>query len=233
MTHPGTPEPAAAAPHPGRGVRRVTLVVAILLTALIVGAAAFSVGRLSSLIDPRPSSTSAEAGFSRDMQTHHNQGVELALIIRDRTDDEAVRRLAYDITVTQGQQSGQMYAWLVLWDLSQAGAEPSMAWMTRAAASESAGAGSDHAHDTGHVAGEPMPGLATSDQIASLTATSGAQAERKFLTLMIAHHQGAVAMAEAVLARSDNSTVRAFATAVVASQESEIDLMTGMLAERS
>jgi uncharacterized protein (DUF305 family) len=40
-------------------------------------------------------------------------------------------------------------------------------------------------------------------------------------------------MAEAVLARSDNSTVRAFATAVVASQESEIDLMTGMLAERS
>ncbi len=25
------------------------------------------------------------AGFSRDMQTHHNQAVELSLIVRDRT----------------------------------------------------------------------------------------------------------------------------------------------------
>ena len=231
MTETDAPVSVGAAEHPRRGARRITLLVALLVTALIVGAAAFSIGRLSTLNDPRPSGTSAEAGFSRDMQTHHNQGVELALIIRDRTDDEAVRRLAYDITVTQGQQSGQMYAWLVLWDLSQAGIEPSMTWMTRPAPTDSGDAG--HAHDTEHVAGERMPGLATSEQIASLTAASGAQAEREFLTLMIAHHQGAVDMAEAVLARSDNSTVRAFATAVVLSQESEIDLMTGMLADRS
>ncbi|MFC5929325.1 DUF305 domain-containing protein [Cryobacterium melibiosiphilum] len=225
-------ETEAAAAAPRRGVRRVTLLVAIMLTALVVGVAAFSVGRLSTLVDPRPSDTSAEAGFARDMQTHHNQGVELALIIRDRTDDEAVRRLAYDITVTQGQQSGQMYAWLVLWDLSQAGAEPSMTWMTRPAPTDS-GSDSGHAHDTEHVAGEPMPGLATSEQIASLTAASGIDAEREFLTLMIAHHQGAVEMAEAVLDRSDNSTVRGFANAVVLSQKSEIDLMTGMLEDRS
>lgn len=223
---------------PHRGARRIALLVALLVTALIVGAAAFSVGRLSTLADPGPSNTSAEAGFSRDMQTHHNQGVELALIIRDRTDDDAVRRLAYDITVTQGQQSGQMYAWLVLWDLSQAGAEPSMTWMTRPAPTDS-GADSDddsdsgHSHAADHVAGEPMPGLATSAQITSLTAASGVAAEREFLSLMIAHHQGAVAMAQAVLDRSDNGTVREFATAVVLSQESEIDLMTGMLEDRS
>ncbi|TFD54536.1 DUF305 domain-containing protein [Cryobacterium frigoriphilum] len=232
MTETDAPHPVATAAHPHRGVRRVTLLVALLLTAVIVGAAAFSIGRLSTLVDPNPSSTSAEAGFARDMQTHHNQGVELALIIRDGTDDEAVRRLAYDITVTQGQQSGQMYAWLVLWELSQAGPEPSMTWMTRPAPTDS-DADSSHAHDTEHVAGEPMPGLATSEQIASLTAASGAQAEREFLTLMIAHHQGAVEMAEAVLDRSDNSTVRAFANAVVMSQKSEIDLMTGMLEARS
>ena len=204
--------------------------MAILLTALLVGAAAFSIGRLSTIVDPRPSSTSAEAGFARDMQTHHNQGVELSLIIRDRTDDETVRRLAYDITVTQGQQSGQMYAWLVLWELSQAGAEPSMTWMTRSAPTDS---GEADTHNMEQMAGEPMPGLATSDEIAILTAASGVEAERQFLTLMIAHHQGAVEMAEAVLERSDNSTVREFARAVVASQESEIDLMTGMLEGRS
>lgn len=219
-----------------RGVRRVTLIIALLVTAVIVGAAAFSVGRLSTLADPRPGNTSAEAGFSRDMQTHHNQGVELSLVIRDRTEDEAVRRLAYDITVTQGQQSGQMYAWLVLWDLSQAGSEPSMTWMTRPAPTEagsSEGSGDDHSHATAHVAGEPMPGLATSAEISALTAASGVPAERAFLSLMIDHHQGAVDMAEAVLERSDNSAVRQFATAVVLSQESEITLMTGMLDDRS
>jgi len=37
---------------------------------------------------------SAEAGFARDMQVHHDQGVELAMIVRDRTDDPDVRLLA-------------------------------------------------------------------------------------------------------------------------------------------
>ena len=54
-----------------------------------------------------------------------------------------------------------------------------------------------------------------------------------FLELMIAHHQGAIEMAEAVLDRSTNSTVRTFATGVVKSQDSEIDLMESMLAERA
>lgn len=222
--------------QPRRTVTRVIAIAAVLMTAVIVGGAAFSAGRLSTLADPRPSSTSAEAGFARDMQTHHNQGVELALILRDNTDDEAARRLAYDITVTQGQQSGQMYAWLVLWDLSQAGAEPSMTWMTRSAATGSgsgSNSGSAHAHGAEHVVGASMPGLASSAEIASLTAASGVEAERQFLTLMIAHHHGAVEMAEAVLDQSDNSTVRAFATAVVRSQGSEIDLMSKMLDERN
>ncbi len=193
-----------------------------------MGLVGFSIGRLSTLADPMPSSTSAEAGFSRDMQVHHNQGVELALLVRDRTEDEAVRLLAFDIATTQGQQSGQMYGWLSIWGVSKAGSEPSMTWMTRPGKS-----GDGHAHGADHVPGEPMPGLATPDQIASLTAASGVEAERTFLTLMIDHHQGAVEMAEGLLDRSDHSVVRAFATSVVASQSAEIDLMRSMLAERS
>jgi uncharacterized protein (DUF305 family) len=212
----------------GRG--RVVLIVTALVIAVVVGISAFALGRLSMLDDPRPTNTSAEAGFARDMQVHHDQGVELSMIIRDRTDDPAVRLLAYDIATTQGQQSGQMYGWLTLWGLSQAGREPSMTWMTRPGRSDAG----DHDHASGgHAPGEPMPGLATSEQIAALTAASGVEAERIFLELMIAHHQGAVDMAEAVLDRSDHSVVRAFSTAVVASQKSEIDLMTAMLAERA
>ena len=204
------------------------------MTALAVGAVAFSIGRLSTIVDATPTTTSAEAGFARDMQEHHNQGVELALIIRDRTDDEPVRLLAYDIATTQARQSGQMSGWLAVWGLPQFPPEPSMTWMTRPGLS---GANHDSSHtagsDAAHVAGEPMPGLATAEEIATLAAASGVDAERQFLVVMIAHHLGAIEMAEAVLDRSTNETVQAFATSVVLSQESEIDLMTGMLDARS
>ncbi|TFD66413.1 DUF305 domain-containing protein [Cryobacterium ruanii] len=227
---------ATADAHPSHARRSLlrALIVTAIATALIVGAVAFSIGRLSTIVDATPGTTSAEAGFSRDMQEHHNQGVELALIIRDRTDDAPVRLLAYDIATTQAQQSGQMSGWLAVWNLPQFAPEPSMTWMTRPTL-EGESHDSSHTADSGaaHVAGEPMPGLATAAQIAALTAASDMEAEREFLVIMIAHHRGAIEMAEAVLDRSTNATVQAFATSVVLSQESEIDLMTGMLAERS
>ncbi|TFD61793.1 DUF305 domain-containing protein [Cryobacterium suzukii] len=207
---------------------------AVVITALVVGAAAFAAGRLSTIVDATPDTTSAEAGFARDMQEHHNQGVELALIVRDRTDDAPVRLLAYDIATTQAKQSGQMSGWLAVWGLPQFAPEPSMTWMTRSGLS---GATHDSSHsagtEAGHLAGDPMPGLATPAQIAALTAASAVEAEKQFLVIMIAHHQGAIEMAQAVLDRSTNATVQAFATSVVLSQKSEIDLMTGMLTERS
>lgn len=195
-----------------------------------VGIIAFSVGRLSTLGDPTPTTTSAEAGFARDMQVHHDQGVELSMIVRDLTDDEAVRLLAYDIATTQGGQSGRMSGWLDVWGLTAYSPEPSMTWMVRPTLE---GAGHDHGSgEEAHKPGDPMPGLATPEQIAELQSLTGVAAERMFLDLMIAHHLGAIDMANAVLDRSTNETVRTFAAGVVASQESEIDLMNDMLAER-
>ena len=225
--------PQEKSPKPGVG--RLALLITALITAVIVGTVAWSAGRLSTINDPTPTATSAEAGFARDMQVHHDQGVELAMIVRDLTDAPDVRLLAYDIARTQAQQSGQLYGWLDQWELSQAGSEPSMTWMTRPGKTDS---GHDHTDGTasstgGHAPGDPMPGLATAEQIAELTAASGLDAERIFLTLMIAHHQGAVEMAESVLDRSSNSVVDSFATAVVQSQVSEIELMQSMLAKRA
>lgn len=219
---------------PKQGVGRLALLITALVTAVIVGAVAWSAGRLSTINDPTPTATSAEAGFARDMQVHHDQGVELAMIVRDLTDAPDVRLLAFDIATTQAHQSGQMYGWLNEWELSQAGSEPSMTWMTRPGKTDS---GHDHtsgdpSSSASHAPGDPMPGLATAEQIAELKAASGVEAERIFLTLMIAHHQGAVDMADAVLDRSDNSVVTAFATSVVQSQTSEIELMQSMLAKR-
>ena len=207
-------------------VRRVTLIVTAVVAAVAVGLVGFSIGRLSTMANPTPTSTSAEAGFARDMQVHHLQGVELAMLIRDRTDAADVRLLGYDIATTQAQQAGQLYGWLTEWDLSQAGPEPEMTWMARPGRS-------GHAHtESEHTPGDPMPGLATAEQIAALTAATGVEAERIFLTLMIAHHLGAVDMAEAVQDRANNTSVLGFANSVIISQEAEITLMESMLQSR-
>jgi uncharacterized protein (DUF305 family) len=220
--------------------RRIRLVVAAALTLVIVLLIGVAVGRLSSPNPVTPGTESVEAGFSRDMQVHHEQAVRMAMIVRDRTDDPATRSMAYDMALTQSQQAGQMYAWLELWGVSQAPAEPTMTWMTRPTLDGSYG---DHEHTpaggaegsptpVAHQPGGRMPGLATDEQLAALQEASGVEAEREFLALMIAHHRGGVEMADAVLARSENRQVRVFATGMLQSQESEIDAMEDMLAER-
>jgi uncharacterized protein (DUF305 family) len=207
--------------------------------------AAFSAGWLAAPRIATPSDTSVEAGFSRDMQQHHDQAVQMAMIIRDETDDPDVRQLAYDIATSQAQQSGQMYAWLNLWGLPQASSQPTMTWMLQptldgsddghAHGGESSPGSSAAATDaaTAMVPGEPMPGMATTDELARLDELEGVEAERLFLELMIAHHTGGVEMAEAVEARTTNPLVLALAKSVVFAQSGEIEYMQDLLDARS
>ncbi len=196
--------------------RRSSVVAAAVVAAVLTGASGCRLANQANLTETPPASSSAEAGFARDMQVHHTQGVELAMIVRDRTDDPDMRRMAYDMATTQGHQAGQLYGWLAAWGLNQLGSEPPMTWMGH----------------TGHGMNVLMPGMATPEQVKELSAASGVAAERLFLTLMISHHRGALDMSTAVLERSQHPTVQAFARAVLLSQQSEIDLMTGMLADR-
>ncbi|TFB80845.1 DUF305 domain-containing protein [Terrimesophilobacter mesophilus] len=177
-----------------------------------------------------PNNTSAEAGFARDMQLHHQQAVEMSMIVRDATDDPDIRLLAFDIALAQQQQVGQMFSWLTVWGLPQAASEPSMTWMVRPGRS---GTGHNHGADgEAHIPGQPMPGLATDEQMAELRAATGVEAEKLYLTLMIAHHVGGVDMAEAILDRSTNRVVTNLARGMIAAQQSEIDYMQELLALR-
>jgi uncharacterized protein (DUF305 family) len=253
---------ATAQAAPRRGGRG-RLVLAGVVAAVVVIVAVFSAGWLAAPRVPTPSDGSVEAGFARDMQTHHNQAVEMSLILRDVTDDPEVRSLAYDIATSQSQQSGQMYAWLNLWGLSQASTRPVMSWMLQPALD---GSGSGHGHggaqatadpltDDGAsgpaattappagsaagstaapmVPGGPMPGMATFDQLNELQQLRGVEAERLYLQLMIAHHRGGVEMAEAAVARTTNPLVVTLANAIIVAQQSEIDYMQSLLDARS
>ena len=209
--------------------RRTRLAVAAVLTAIGLVAASLVIGRISAPIDSDPVGSSVEAGFARDMQVHHQQAVEMAMVIRDTTDDAEVRLLAYDIATSQAQQSGQMFGWLAEWGLSQAATEPSMTWMSRPPLG---GSSHDNSGSMPHDMGSAMPGLATREQLVELSVSEGVEAERLFLQLMIAHHEGGVEMAKAIVERSTNRVVLDLANSIVRAQSSEITFMREMLAAR-
>nr|WP_175407695.1 DUF305 domain-containing protein [Streptomyces sp. TRM64462] len=177
-----------------------------------------------------PGDESADAGFARDMSVHHQQAVEMSFVVRDRTTDEEVRRLAYDIANTQANQRGMMLGWLDLWRLPKVAPdrEP-MSWMGHGDGHGGAhsGHGSASAAD-----GALMPGMATRAQMEQLRAASGKAAEVLFLQLMIDHHKGGVDMAEGCVRACAVPQQKTLAQGMVDAQESEITLMTEMLAKR-
>ncbi|WP_262401534.1 DUF305 domain-containing protein [Actinomadura sp. CNU-125] len=177
---------------------------------------------LAALRSGRPGTDGPEAGFARDMSAHHAQAVQMSFIVRDRTDDESVRLLAYDIVNTQSQQIGMMTAWLDEWELPKADPGGRMRWM------------SGHGGHGGASPGPsgPMPGMATPEQLAELERASGRDAEVLYLRLMITHHRAGVEMAEAILGLTGHERVRRLAATMVQGQQAEIELMEGMLRER-
>jgi uncharacterized protein (DUF305 family) len=198
-------------PRNGFFVPLPSTALALGLLALVVAGAGILLWQLW----PRdPGSGSAEAGFLQDMFEHHAQAVEMAMIIRDRTEDENLFFIATDIALTQSTQMGTMQGYLDLWDVPLTGDEAPMTWM-----------------------GSPveegrMPGMASSEEIEQLRSLPVAEAEVLFLQLMVRHHQGGVAMAEAALDHSDQDQVVEMAERIIILQGGEIDAMNTMLEER-
>ncbi|MEU0568615.1 DUF305 domain-containing protein [Nonomuraea sp. NPDC005983] len=172
-----------------------------------------------------PGDTSPEAGFARDMATHHAQAVEMSFVIRDKSQSKEIRNLAYDIITTQSNQRGMFQGWLQQWGLDQAGGDRPMAWM------------SGHGHGGGTAAAPAttpgvMPGMATPQELAKLKELQGTAAEVLFLQLMIRHHEGGVEMAQGLLKLSNRDEVVGMAQKIVNGQTGEIKLMTELLRQR-
>jgi uncharacterized protein (DUF305 family) len=199
---------------PGRRRFGLGVLAGVLIFGLIVGLAA-------GLLGPRlrtPGDDSAEAGFLRDMSTHHAQAVEMSMIAHANSTNPAVVTLAGDIALTQHGQINYMQAWLRDWHLSPTSSRPPMAWMPDSA---------------GSVVNGLMPGMATPQQMAELRSASGRSLDVMYLRLMRQHHLGGIHMAQAILKQSDDANVTWLAQTMVASQQGEITLIDSMLKQLS
>ena len=165
-----------------------------------------------------PGDSSPEAGFARDMMVHHAQAVQMADIVRDKTQSMDIRIMAKTILLNQQAEIGQMRGWLQVWGVSDIETQPHMAWMD---------------HPTTE---DRMPGMASAEEMGKLqdaaSDESSDQMDTLFLQLMIPHHQAAIPMAEAILERTSRSEVKQLATAIIASQQEEIRQMQESLQSR-
>jgi len=73
-------------------------------------------------------------------------------------------------------------------------------------------------------------GMLSDKELADLRAASGAAFDRMWLTMMIAHHQGAVSMADQEIAQGSNPDVKALAQSIMTGQTAEIATMKELLA---
>lgn len=171
-------------------------------------------------VNRMPTDNDPAVTFARDMMAHHQQAVEMALIIRDRSTDEAFRQFTLDVILTQQAQIGQMQGWLGAWGLPYAGAEAPMT--------------GPMVHNGQTMAMTPeLMGMQPQDKVNALRTTEPVvDAEVAFLQMMIGHHQGGILMAEAALEQSQHPEVRRLAESVITAQTGEIAYMRTLLQQR-
>lgn len=142
--------------------------------------------------------------FAAMMIPHHQQAVQMSdLLLAKSGVDADVRELAEQIKAAQKPEIDQMKGWLADWGIDDSA-------MNRM----------DH---TGH-----MDGMLSEDEIHELREADGPTAQKLFLSGMIAHHQGAVEMANNVLSGGTDPRVQELAEAIISTQQAEIATMQQM-----
>ncbi|WP_104175108.1 DUF305 domain-containing protein [Arthrobacter sp. Y81] len=144
----------------------------------------------------------ADTMFAQSMIPHHAQAVEMSeLMLKKQGADPDVTELATRIKAAQAPEIEQMTGWLNGWNESTQVAD-----------------------------GHSMSGMMGADDLQALGAAQGKEADKLFLTQMIAHHKGAVDMAKAEIADGGNSDAIKLSEKIIAAQEAEIKEMENLLA---
>ena len=150
----------------------------------------------------------ADTTFAQMMVIHHEGAIEMAALTETKAETPEVRDLATRINAAQGPEIDLMRGWLKEWG------EPTP---------EDADMGG-MGHD-----GMDMGGLDQEAATDELDQLDGTAFDRRFLTLMIQHHQGALTMAEQQVANGSNGDAIALAKTIISAQQKEIAEMESLL----
>lgn len=148
----------------------------------------------------------ADVMFAQHMIPHHQQAVEMSdTLLAKQGIDPRVVELANEIKAAQGPEIQQMQGWLTQWGT------PAMPPMS--------------GHDM-----PSMQGMMSGADMTALKDAQGVEATKLFLTQMIAHHEGAITMAQTEIKDGQYPAAVDMAKAIVATQQQEIETMKGILA---
>ncbi|WP_053203017.1 F510_1955 family glycosylhydrolase [Jiangella muralis] len=165
-------------------------------------------GADASATAPASAANAADTDFARQMIEHHAQAIEMAALVPSDGVSAELTELAGAVEAVQQPEIDQLTAMLERW-----GEDPSP---SSGGGHESHGGGS-------------ADGMMSAEDMDALGAATGAEFERMWLEMMIEHHRGAIAMAEAERAEGADAEALALAQAVVDAQEAEIAQMEAML----
>ncbi|MCJ7592228.1 MAG: DUF305 domain-containing protein [Woeseiaceae bacterium] len=156
----------------------------------------------------------ADALFMQDMIPHHNQAVQMAALVADRTNLPELVDVAGRINASQADEIEFMQQWLR--QRGESVPDPT-------------------AHEAMHTT-HVMAGMATPEQMAELAASEGTAFDKLFLTLMITHHTGAVKMVEELLKQPGSAhdpILFEFISNITNDQTAEIERMNALLVSLS
>ncbi len=212
----------------------VLIVATVAATVLLTGCASSSMssaempaGHASSSGAVVATGSDADVTFAQLMISHHEQAVQMADMALQQSTSAEVTDLATQIKAAQDPEIGQMRGWLQQWGApEQMDGMDGMGHGAMGHGDTDSGSGDSGSGDSG---GQSAGGMMSDADMGALGNASGADFDRMWLTMMIAHHEGAIKMAEQVKAESTNPDVIALADAVVAGQKKEIDTMQQLL----
>jgi uncharacterized protein (DUF305 family) len=161
--------------------------------------------------------TEADVTFMQGMIHHHHQALQMVAMIATHTKSPELIAMGQKIQISQSGEIEAMREWLTArkQDVPMIMPDGSMMMMGQ----------------SGHTAMAAMPGMLTPEQMKALDAASGAKFDEMFLTGMIQHHKGALAMVADLRAAGGGkeTNIGDFLNEVDNDQRMEIVRMYGLL----
>ena len=139
--------------------------------------------------------------FAQMMIAHHLQALRMAELAPARAENSQLKALAVRMRAAQQPEIDYLRDWLK--DRGKPESDPS------------------HDHST-------MPGMQTEAALTALTASSGADFDQRFVTMMSDHHRGALQMATDVLNGGTDRALSEFANEMAVEQSAEITRMADL-----